>query len=121
MGDTITFKVNKFGDLLSNMYLSFELPEIDVTDIVGLTESISTSSFRLKWQNYIGNNIIEKVILRIGGQKIDEQTGEFLQFYTDLYDTTWSKMCMIGHRPSLLLPSTKIQKQYIYTPLKFFL
>lgn len=119
-GDTVTFKINKYGDLLSNMYLSFELPQITVEDISGLSESIATSNYRVKWQDYIGNVAIEKITLRIGGQKIDEYTGEFMQFHTDLYDKTWSKLCMIGHERNLILPSTKIDKQYIYVPLKFF-
>lgn len=119
-GDTVTFKINKYGDLLSNMYLSFELPQMTVEDISGLSESIATSNYRVKWQDYIGNVAIEKITLRIGGQKIDEYTGEFMQFHTDLYDKTWSKLCMIGHERNLILPSTKIDKQYIYVPLKFF-
>jgi len=119
-GDTVTFKISKYGDLLSNMYLSFELPQISVEDIIDESENIATSSFKIKWQDYIGNIAIEKIILRIGGQKVDEQTGEFLQFYTDLYDKTWSKLCMIGHEKNLILPSTKIDKQYIYVPLMFF-
>lgn len=119
-GDTVTFKINKYGDLLSNMYLSFELPQISVEDISGLSESIATSNYRVKWQDYIGNVAIEKITLRIGGQKIDEYNGEFMQFHTDLYDKTWSKLCMIGHERNLILPSTKIDKQYIYVPLKFF-
>jgi hypothetical protein len=119
-GDTVTFKISKYGDLLTNLYLSFELPELSVEDIDGMSESIATSNFRIKWQDYIGNLAIEKVTLRIGGQKIDEQTGEFIQFHTDLYDTTWSKLCMIGHEKNLIFPSTKIDKQYIYVPLKFF-
>ena len=119
-GDTVTFKITRYGDLLSNMYLSFELPQISVEDIDGLSESIATSNFRVKWQDYIGNIAIEKIILRIGGQKIDEQTGEFMQFHTDLYDKTWSKLCMIGHEKNLIIPSTKISKQYVYVPLKFF-
>jgi hypothetical protein len=119
-GDTVTFKINRYGDLLSNLYLSFELPQLSVEDISGLSESIATSNYRIKWQDYIGYAAIENIILRIGGQKIDEQTGEFMQFYTDLYDKTWSKLCMIGHEKNLILPSTKIDKQYIYVPLKFF-
>jgi hypothetical protein len=119
-GDTIRFKVNKYGDLLTNIYFVLELPEISVSDIVGLNEDIRTSQYRIRWNEFIGNAIIEKIVLRIGGQKIDEQTGEFIQFYTDLYDTTWSKLCMLGHDKSLINPNTKIDKQYIYVPLKFF-
>lgn len=119
-GDTVTFKLSRYGDLLSNMYLSFELPQISVEDIEGMSENIATSNFRIKWQDYIGNIAIEKITLRIGGQKIDEHTGEYIQFHTDLYDKTWSKLCMIGHEKNLILPSTKIDKQYVYVPLQFF-
>lgn len=119
-GDTITFKIPKYGDLLTNTYLVLELPEISVEDIVGLTENVRTSTYRVRWNEYIGNVLINKVILRIGGQKIDEQTGEFLQFFTDIYDKTWSKMCMLGNDKSMIFPKTKVEKQYVYIPLKFF-
>ena len=36
-GDTVTFKINRYGDLLSNLYLSFELPQLSVEDIDGLS------------------------------------------------------------------------------------
>lgn len=119
-GNTIRFKIPKYGDLLTDTYLVVELPEISVTDIEGLTEDVRTSTYRVRWNEYIGNCIIDKVILRIGGQKIDEQTGEFLQFYTDIYDKTWSKICMLGNDRSMILPKTKIDNQYLYIPLKFF-
>jgi|SaaInlStandDraft_7_1057024.scaffolds.fasta_scaffold01923_13 hypothetical protein len=119
-GDTITFKISKYGDLLTNIYLVLELPELSVEDIDGLNENIRSSQYRIRWNEYIGNVLINKVILRIGGKKIDEQTGEFLQFFTDIYDKTWSKICMLGNDRSMILPNTKINKQYIYIPLKFF-
>lgn len=119
-GDTIKFKIEKVGDLLTNLYFSFELPEISVEDINGVTTSIQDSEYRIKWQEYIGNFVIENIKLSIGGQTIDEHTGEYMQFQTDLYDTTWSKLCMIGHESHIILPTTKIDKQVIYVPLKFF-
>jgi hypothetical protein len=119
-GDTITFKVGKYADLLTNIYLVLELPELSVTNINGLSENERTSTYRVRWNEFIGNSIINKIILRIGGQKIDEYSGEYIQFHTDLYDTNWSKLCMLGHDISLIRPNTKIDKQYIYVPLKFF-
>jgi hypothetical protein len=119
-GDKVFFKIKKYGDLLGNAYIAFELPEISVTDIIGLNENERNTNYRVRWNEYIGNIAIEYVQLRIGGQIFDKQSGEFLQFYSDLYDTTWSKLCMLGHEKHLILPTTKIDKQYVYVPLKFF-
>lgn len=119
-GDTITFKISRYADLLTNIYLMLELPEISVEDIEGLSEDVRTSNYRVRWNEFVGNALIDKIILRIGGQKIDEQTGEYIQFYTDLYDSTWSKFCMLGHDKSMIRPNTKIDKQSLYIPLKFF-
>ena len=119
-GDTVKFTIKKVGDLLSNMYLVLELPNLSVADIVGKDESILNSKYRVKWNDYIGNVIIENVILRIGGQKIDEMSGEYMQFYTNLYDMSWSKLCMLGHNMSLIYPQTSIDNDIIYIPIRFF-
>lgn len=124
-GENLIFKIDNIGDLLKNMYLVLKLPAISVEDIVedlgGTPDNDpQTSSFRVKWLDYIGNVIIEKITLKIGGQIIDQQTGEYIQFQTDIYDATWSKYCMLGHEDSLILPQTKIDSQFLYIPLKFF-
>ena len=112
-----TFKIKPIGDLLSNMYFVVKLPSLSVSDF---SDNEITSEYRVKWQDYIGNFMIEKVTLRIGGQKIDEYTGEYLQFHTDLYNPSWSKLCMLGHDKSFIIPNTKIESQYVHIPLKFF-
>jgi len=122
-GDTIRFRINKIGDLISNMYLVLELPHLSVADILDASptdNNVVNSTLRVKWNDYIGNTIIENVKLKIGGQTIDEMTGEYLQFNTELYDYCWSKICMMGHHPSLTFPKTIIEGQYIYIPLRFF-
>jgi len=119
-GDRIVFKINKVGDLMSNMYLALELPEISVSQIIGKTEDNVTSNYRVKWLDYIGYVIIENAILRIGGKKIQEMSGEYMMCYTDLYDNTWSNLKLFGHDGDLIFPQTKIIKQYIYIPLRFF-
>ena len=119
-GGKAFFKVKKYGDLLGNMYLAFELPSISVTDIVGLSESERNTEYRIRWNEYVGNVAIEYVILRIGGQQIDKISGEYMQFYSDMYDTTWSKLCMLGHEKHMIFPNRKIESQYVYVPLKFF-
>ena len=119
-GDRIVFKINKVGDLLTNMYMTVELPEINVTQIIGLNEDIVTSNYRVKWQDYIGYTMIDKAILRIGGQIIQEMTGEYMMCYTDLYDNAWITSALCGHDTSIITPQLQIYKQYIYVPLRFF-
>ena len=120
-GDNIRFTIKKIGDLLTTMYLVLELPALSVEDIDMIPrQSEKNSEYRIKWNDYIGNLIVENVIFKIGGQKIDEMTGEYMQFHTELYDTTWSKLCLIGHEPVLNAPQYKIDKQFIYIPFRFF-
>jgi hypothetical protein len=119
-GERAVFKLNKVGDLLTNMYLVLELPEISVTQIIGKTENETTSNYRVKWQDYIGYNIIESAIMRIGGQIIQEMSGEYMMCYTDLYDSSWSNIKLCGHDGNIVQPQNKIFSQYIYVPLRFF-
>nr|QFG74350.1 MAG: major capsid protein [Megaviridae environmental sample] len=119
-GGTLKFKIGRYGDLLNQMYLVMKLPEVSVEDIVGESEQIFSSDFRVKWKDYIGNIIVENVKLKIGGQLIDEHTGEYLQMFTDLYDMSWSKLNMIGHNKSMIVPTTKIDSYYLYIPLRFW-
>ena len=123
-GDIVRFRINKIGDLLTHMYLVLKLPNLSVEDINDCPDpndnNITNSKLRVKWNDFIGNTIIENVILRIGGQKIDEMSGEYLQFHTELYDLCWSKLCMVGHHDSLTFPQTTIEEQYVYIPLRFF-
>ncbi len=119
-GERVVFKINKVGDLLTNMYLALEIPEISVSDIIGKSESEVTSNYRVKWMDYLGYVIIENAILRIGGKIIQEMTGEYMMCYTDLYDCSWSNLKLFGHDGDLIQPQLKITKQFIYVPLRFF-
>jgi len=105
---TASFTISRNGDLVHKMY--FEFSPNDMFKDVTINTNSNT---KLAIGTYIGNTLLKEIRCEIGGQKIDEQTGEFMQFYNDLYDSTWSKLCMIGHERSLILPSTKIDKQYI--------
>lgn len=118
-GSTIKFTIPKDGDLLSSIYLNLKLPEISINDIQGIEES-ERENYRLKWANYIGNALIDKVILRIGGQVIDELYGNYLQIHTDLYDDDWNKLMMLGHDGNLNIPQNILYAEELYIPLKFW-
>jgi hypothetical protein len=119
-GGRAVFKIKKIGDLLSYMYLVMELPVISVADIIGKTEDVVTSDYRVKWLDHIGYIAIENAILRIGGKTIQEMSGEYMMCYSDLYDSSWCAMKLLGHDGDLIFPQTQIIGQYIYVPLRFF-
>ena len=93
-GNTFKFKVQKKGDLLSTMYLKIELPKITGENLY--IDDMSGGEYFFRWSSYIGNVILKNIKLYIGGQLIDEQTGEFQQIFTDLYDDDWNKLCLLG-------------------------
>lgn len=119
-GERVTFKINKVADLISYMYLTLEVPPITVADIIGRSEDIVTSNYRVKWMDYLGYIIIERATLRIGGKIIQEMSGEYMMCYSDLYDHSWSTFKLMGHDGDLIQPQTQILGQYIYIPLRFF-
>ena len=108
-GTTTRFKIQKKGDMLGSLYFVAKLPQR------GHNGSIFD-----KWVDYIGNVLIENVKLFIGGQLIDEQTGDFAQIYTDLYDDDWNKLCLIGLDDTLTTPSDSVDSTFVYVPLQFW-
>ena len=122
-GNTIKFKIEKKGDLLSSMYLAVELPDVYPYHF---DESLRDSSNYFRWSNYIGNLLVENIKFFINGQLIDEQTGEFQQIYTDLYDDDWNKLCMLGMDGNLTIPysidgdNIVLESTTLYIPIKFW-
>lgn len=121
-GSTVNFNIERKGDLLSTTYLVLELPSISVADIDTNTLSQKnelSSDLRVMWSNILGYAAIEKVSISIGGQLIDEQSGEFMQLISDLHND-WNRFYMLGHDGVVNRPSTRIDSQIIYIPLKFW-
>ena len=71
--------MNRNGDLLSNIYFVFNLP-----DIYSPYDPVSNTSYKFRWIKNIGTNIINSVQLVIGGSEIDKQYGEWLEVWNEL-------------------------------------
>jgi|UniRef100_A0A6C0CDL5 hypothetical protein len=69
----MTFEIKRYGDLVSNMYLSFNLPNI-----------YSTDTHRFRWVNNVGHNFIKTATIRIDGITIDEVYGEWMNIWNEL-------------------------------------
>merc|ERR1711871_1591883 len=115
-GRTITCNVNRNGDLISHMYL---------VAIIGKGERSDYG-----WVSKLGYAMIENVKVEVGGSKIDEQYGDWLNVWSELtrnccHDVAHNKM--IGNVSELTKIGTYDQKAgsatndyTMYVPLKFW-
>jgi hypothetical protein len=67
------YTIPREGDLIKNMFLQFEIPDI-----------ISADGQDCSYVNYIGYAMIEYIELYINTQKIDRLTGEWMYIYNEL-------------------------------------
>lgn len=118
----LNFKIDRDGDLLSNCYLAIKLPEISIDSIKTKLENDGENpkDYYLSWVEYLGNTIIKNIKFKLDGDTKIEQSGEFTQIMTDLYDDDWNKLCLIGMDETLIKPQYTIYTNYIYVPLKFW-
>ena len=99
----ITFSIKRYGDLLSNMYLSFNLPDI-----------YSTEVHRFRWVNNVGHNFIKSATIRVEGSIIDEIYGEWMNIWNELTnkdDLEYNKL--IGNIPEYINPNNKSTRYVI--------
>ena len=69
---TYKFDIKRNGDLISDVYFEFTLP------------NIYSEQEEFQWIKNIGFNIINKVTVFIGGSKIDENYGEWFDIWNEL-------------------------------------
>ncbi len=121
--NTIRFHIEKTGDLLYGLYVKIKLPKLSIEHLSVLPEQSEvdfTSKYRVMWTDFVGNAIVEKASLYINGQLIEEQYGDYMQAYTDLYVSDWNRKAMLGMDDILNKPNLKIDSEIIYVPLRFF-
>ena len=92
-------KVKRHGDLVSEMYLCLDIPDI----------YNNNSSYEFKWVENLGEVIVEKYEIYIGGSLIDKQYGEWLHIWNELTLSTDKRNIynqMIGNTIDLYDPKT---------------
>jgi len=75
-GNRIVCRVPRTGDLLHTVIVEFDLPELTATG--------SDSQYSIKYIPNIGQALIEYFELKIGGQTIDKQYGEWMYIWNEL-------------------------------------
>jgi len=77
------FKVPRYADLLMDTYLVVQLPDIWSTIIPPSSRNSSDTAslwrpYEFKWIKNLGTQMIERVRFTVGGQVIQEYTGQYL-------------------------------------------
>jgi len=106
-------KLNRYADLLSNIYLIYNLPAI-----------YSSNQYKFRWIKNVGTLIIKRATLTIGSTIIDNLTGEWLIIqneYTkdvkDTYDEMTGNVKGL-YNPRIPLPLYRINNN-IYTDILY--
>uniref|UniRef100_A0A6C0K097 Major capsid protein N-terminal domain-containing protein n=1 Tax=viral metagenome TaxID=1070528 RepID=A0A6C0K097_9ZZZZ len=102
-------KIQRIGDLMSDMYFSFQVPDI-YSKYIAPGDGIHkrSSQYEFFWSRFLGAAIIQNVAFFIGGQKIQEFDGTYLLSKAQLeYDTdTYQKWSiLVGDVPELTNPA----------------
>ncbi len=111
-GRTVTCTINRNGDLITNMYVNISLPAV--------------TSVTVPWGyvRRLGHAIVQHYKIEIGGSKIDEQYGDWLNIWYELTHKTGQERGyarMIGDVPELNNINTVNKPSYqLYVPLQFW-
>lgn len=129
-GKLITTTIPRNGDLIGQMYLEIELPEMTLAGPVPARTGIATegptdyedADPSVSWVNGIGHAMIEYISIWIGQQEVDRQYGEFLYLWQQL-TTPGSKRAGTNHMTGQLdVYNDKAQKGplHLFVPLQFW-
>jgi hypothetical protein len=111
-GKRVVANIDKKGDLLYRMLLNVKLPAI---------VPISPDS-PATWINSIGNFLVKKVTLKIGGEPIVEMTGDYMDIYHQFVlesDQYANYSAMVGRVP-LLNTNSQPGPLNLFIPLPFW-
>ena len=111
----IKIEIKRHADMVSNMYFTFELPNI----YSHIPQTTGTCPYEFKWIENIGSNIIDSTELIIGGSKIVKHTGKFLNVLSELRLEESQKKTyheLIGHVPEINDPKINTKKE-IFIPV----
>lgn len=116
-------KIQRIGDLLSDMYLTFRIPDIYCKDVTtpdnlynpGSARVQNASQFNFAWARFLGAHIIRSAAFFVGGQKIQEFDSEYIiaKAFTDLDQDAFLKwQHLVGDVPELNDPANGPYKGY---------
>jgi Major capsid protein N-terminus/Large eukaryotic DNA virus major capsid protein len=85
---TFVFKVKRYADLLMDCYISINLPniwspifppeKINRSDLSGCNNFTDWAPYEFKWIENIGAQIISRITITCGNQKLQEYSGQYI-------------------------------------------
>ena len=113
-GKRVSCSVAKTADLISNMYVYVQLPEIP--------KLFSDTPVKYKWNDNIGYALINYIELEINGQIIDKLYGDWLNIWSSLTSSNHieTEDLLLGNIPELKTSSNGIRSYNLYIPINFF-
>ena len=106
-GTITTANISRKGDLVKNMYLEIELPELN-----------DTSTEWRGYMNSVGYGIINYIELDIGGTIIDKQYSQWMDIYNELTDQLNDEL--VNRYNTVLSLKQNFYQKKIWIPLKFW-
>jgi hypothetical protein len=119
----LTFKIPRQGELFMDAYMVINLPDIWSPILPPLSDTDCWKPYQFRWISHIGANMIRRARVVIGGQTIQEFSGEYLKnmvdrdFNADKKDFFYK---MIGHEDPLYRPEYAYNRVDRY-PNSFYL
>ncbi len=113
-GQKVSCKVERIGDLIHDVYLKLELPEIQALDG---EDNVYTS-----WVNAIGYMIINRVEIQIGNRIIDRHYGQWMNIWSELTTNVSKKDVlneMVGKK-NFFTSTSQNGPLELYVPLQFW-
>lgn len=101
-GRKVSCTIARNGDLVSNCFLKVEMD----------TPTVASTT----WTSWLGHNLLKTVDIEIGGQRIDQHTGEWLHIWNELTCPKAKQNCykqMVGE-------SCEEGPVHLYIPLQFW-
>jgi hypothetical protein len=112
-GRTVSCDVSRNGDLIGSMYV-----------VVQLASKTPDASRPWGYVNRLGHALLESVKVEIGGSKIDEQYGDWLNIWYELTHKTGQERGyakMIGDLPELKAVNSNVKPtKTLHVPLQFW-
>lgn len=119
-GKKISTTISRNGDLVTNMTVQIDLP--DVNKNRNSVEESDGSKTILNWVNAVGHRIIDYVEIEIGGTRIDRHTGDWLELNSELCLDESKKRAywkMIG-KDDFYYITNDDQSKTLYIPFQFW-
>lgn len=105
---TLRAKIPRYGDLLSDMYFTFQVPDIYSKNLPPQTIPGRIAQWEFQWVRYLGAALINQVSFAIAGRVIQQFDGRYLltRALLDMDQDTFSKWkVLVGDTPELINPA----------------